>query len=317
MGMLLGLPACVLGAVGTARGTGDEVPVSFSQVGEPNRHPGDLIETKMAGAVIDTDERGPGGSKIATGKIVYHESHLVGADVDMTFAVDSDSGFLSTEGLAAQLNFTVAKSNDSGCPVGSAGHIIFSHHQKAVSMTLFVCGKVYNYTAQISKNSRLHLSVGSEKRCLTALPNCPQPPGTGGATTTTTASTTATTTTTAAAPSGATKVMLSVDGDVCTQLLIPNAPAPTCTEGYETDSNWYLKVPDAAQVVTASVNGPLPPGDSIQINGSPAPLCVAKPPKQSCSATFQPNPNAPTAVGISFVTAYGGGGPSLALVWSP
>ena len=310
MMMLLALPACVLGAAGLVRGYGDEVPVSFSQVGEPNRHPGDLIETNMAGAVVDS-----GSSMIATGKIVYHESHLVGADVDMTFAVHSGRGFFSTEGLAAQLNFTVAKSNDTGCPVGSAGHIIFTRREQALSMTLFVCGKVYNYTAQIGKNSRLHLTVGTEKRCLTALPNCPSPSVSAGSTTTT--GTTPATTTTTAASSGPTKVTLTVDGDVCTQLLIPNAPAPTCTAGYETDSNWYLKVPRAPIEVTASVNEPLPPGDSVQINGSSAPLCVAKPPKESCSVTFQPNPNAPTDVGVAFVTAYGGGGPSIALVWAP
>lgn len=132
------------------------------------------------------------------------------------------------------------------------------------------------------------------------------------------ASTTQTTTsTTPAASIAPTKVMLSVDGVVCTQLLIPKAPAQTCTGGSETDSNWNIKVPNAAVKVTASVNAPLPHGDSLQINGSPSPLCVAKSPQESCSVTFQPNPNAPTDVGVSFVTSYGGGGPSVALVWTP
>jgi hypothetical protein len=124
-------------------------------------------------------------------------------------------------------------------------------------------------------------------------------------------------TTTTAAPAAPTKVMLTVDGDVCTDLLIPDAPAQTCSGGYEQYSNWYLKVPDAAVTVTASVNAPLPPGDSLQINGSPTPLCVVKPPGESCTATIQPNTNAPQDVGVSYVTASGGGGPAIALIFTP
>ncbi len=125
----------------------------------------------------------------------------------------------------------------------------------------------------------------------------------------------------ASLPTTPTEVSLSVFGDDCTEYLVAKdgfqAGAEHCSRGYETSSNWYLKVPDAPLKVSATVDVRLPPGATLQVNGSPTPLCIVKSPGDTCSAEIQPNLNAPEDVSVGYVTASGGAGPSLALIFTP
>jgi len=281
----LGLVAGVTGAGGTVSAIGEETTFAFSQAGEPLKHPGDLIETTMIGhGAYDIDAAGlPTGS--ANGTIVYHESRLIGNDLQLRLSViEAAPGH--NEG-SALLRVKVEKSNDASCPVGGTGAVAVIRQGDEAKIGIRICGFIYFYAGKVGKNSRINVRFSQPQRCLTALPSCPRPSSSPSLTTTAAATTT---------PVEPTTLTLTVNGrsDTATTAKPTNDDPTPLIVPYGTSLN-----------IKVTANAPMPNGWKIEAhhngdvlskgNGDYAVVCSAKTGASSCTVTRPPPTNAAAA----------------------
>jgi hypothetical protein len=271
----LGLLAGASGAVGARSATGEEVQFAFTQAGVPVSRPRDLIETTMVGGGAFDLNREGFLTGAASGTIVYHESHAIGTDVELTFTVDQAAtlglaggdGYLAKGRATVGFNLTVAKSNlQKSCPEEAQGRLyILQRPGLPTKIGLQICGRSYDWTAMPGPKSRIKLSFTTPTRCLLGMPGCPH--CTCANTTTTTTATT--TTPTAAAP--LTEITVSDGTAIAGAYIVDSgthkAGEVTCTGYVPTASSecWAFADVGKSVTVTVKLDGALAPGDTLRL----------------------------------------------------
>jgi hypothetical protein len=271
----LGLLAAVDRAAGVRSADGEEVQFAFTQAGEPLKHTQDLIETTMVGGgAFDVNSTGdPLGP--ASGTIVYHESRVIGTNLQLTFHVDGalTVGTVDNDLSSVGLKVTVAHSNDASCSKGSRGYLGLEAAGGEATIRITVCGRTYLYTGKTGARSRIRMNFAKPERCLLGLPACPHS-GVAPPTAVTTASPAPSTA--PPAPSAAPTELTISDGTVFAAFYLVDsgthkAGGVTCT-GYVPNASsecWAYSNIGKTVTVTATVVGGLAPGDRLFLSYDP------------------------------------------------